>query len=103
MTEKQLEQMISDCLPGGYNCDPQAVADSMREWHAKYAKQEKDWKSKYMDVADAITRESSGVEDLCAQARQIRRQRDEWERIARDACESEQAMRRRLHEMGIRA
>lgn len=73
MTEKQLEQMIAECLPGGYNCDPQAAADAMREWHAKYVNEEKGWKSKYMDVADAITRESHGVEDLCRQAREIRK------------------------------
>ncbi len=30
------------------------------------------WKKKYYDVADAITRESSGVEDLCQQARNLR-------------------------------
>jgi hypothetical protein len=29
--------------------------------------------SNYYDVADAITRESSGVEDLCKQARELRK------------------------------
>ena len=32
----ELEQMLSDCLPGGYYCDPQKVADDMREWLAKH-------------------------------------------------------------------
>lgn len=31
------------------------------------------WKKKYYDVADAITRESFGVEDLCRQVREIRK------------------------------
>lgn len=30
------------------------------------------WKKKYYDVADAITRESTGVEDLCRQATDMR-------------------------------
>lgn len=27
-----VERLISECLPGGHNCDPQAVADAIREW-----------------------------------------------------------------------
>lgn len=38
------------------------------------------WKNKYYDVADAITAESHGVEDLCNQARSIRAERDELSR-----------------------
>ncbi|HEY1395706.1 hypothetical protein [Roseateles sp.] len=27
-----VEQLIAECVPGGSNCDPQQVADSLREW-----------------------------------------------------------------------
>ena len=36
------------------------------------------WKHKYYEVADAITRESYGNDDLCAQARAIRHERDRY-------------------------
>jgi len=35
------------------------------------------WQKRYYDVADCITRESFGVEDLCKQATQIRQERDQ--------------------------
>jgi len=41
-------------------------------------KQVEEWKKKYYDVADAITRESFGVDDLCKQARAIRHSRDRY-------------------------
>lgn len=31
-----------------------------------------EWRKKYFDVADAVCRESTGVEDLCKQARETR-------------------------------
>lgn len=27
-----VERLIRECLPGGHSCDPQAVADTIREW-----------------------------------------------------------------------
>lgn len=41
---------------------------------AKRLEVERDeWKKKYYDVADAVCRESHGVEDLCRQARELRK------------------------------
>lgn len=34
-----VERLIRECLPGGYSCDPQAVADSIREWSKRVAPQ----------------------------------------------------------------
>lgn len=52
---------------------------SMLEVHARELERELEkWKRKYYDVADAITRESFGVEDLCAQARAIREERHRY-------------------------
>lgn len=56
------------------------------------------WKKRYYDVADAITRESTGSDDLCRQAREIRaenaRLRDALEYANRrisDGCTSDAA------------
>lgn len=46
--------------------------------HKSLQKELEEWKRKYYDVADAVTRESFGVEDLCAQARAIRHERDRY-------------------------
>jgi BMFP domain-containing protein YqiC len=45
--------------------------DRQSEIDALTAEVEK-WKGRYYDVADAVARESTGVEDLCRQARQTR-------------------------------
>jgi BMFP domain-containing protein YqiC len=45
--------------------------DRQPEIDALTAEVEK-WKGRYYDVADAVARESTGVEDLCRQARQTR-------------------------------
>lgn len=46
--------------------------------HKSLQRELEEWKRKYHDVADAITRESFGVKDLCAQARAIRKARDKY-------------------------
>ena len=33
---EQLEAMLMDCIPGGHLCDPQVVADNIREWFASH-------------------------------------------------------------------
>jgi len=33
--EVMMERMLADCVPGGSSCDPQRVADAIREWFAK--------------------------------------------------------------------
>lgn len=35
LTSEKLEDLIKECLPGGYYCDPQQVADAIRKWHRK--------------------------------------------------------------------
>ncbi|ANA32274.1 hypothetical protein [Ralstonia mannitolilytica] len=32
LSESKLEEMLKECVPGGSLCDPQAVADNIREW-----------------------------------------------------------------------
>jgi len=32
MNKEQIDAMITACLPGGYSCDPQVVADDIRDW-----------------------------------------------------------------------
>ena len=32
MARNEVDQMIDDCVPGGSFCDPQQVADALREW-----------------------------------------------------------------------
>jgi hypothetical protein len=43
---------------------------------ARLADELKKWQKNYYDVADTICRESSGVEDLCRQARETREERN---------------------------
>jgi hypothetical protein len=45
-------------------------------------KTQKDYEKAYYDVADALCRESTGTEDLCRQARQLRKDLAEARRIA---------------------
>lgn len=54
-----VERLIRECLPGGTSCDPQAVADAMREWFR--AQQE----------ATAARENTPGGSDLRRQARRF--------------------------------
>lgn len=33
MTNNDLDKMLAECIPGGDYCDPQHIADAIREWH----------------------------------------------------------------------
>jgi hypothetical protein len=54
----------------GSNCNK--TADAVVKKIATLTAEVEKWKGRYYDVADAVTSESTGVEDLCRQARQTR-------------------------------
>lgn len=57
------------------------------------------WKKNYYDVADALTRESTGPEDLCKQARKLRDRLDQ----CREALEASQRLLQEQHSLLIAA
>ncbi len=72
MTSKELEQMLTACLPGGHCCDPQKVADDMREWLGKHGSELERENARLREALGKLaTAESSGnwAQDLgCVKA-----------------------------------